>query len=72
MSSGLTGKNIVIAIALAIGVGIVGYVIGYQIDAIWLGYAGSVVAVVYLVFAYSRAQKDDAESQRPKGVSRRG
>lgn len=67
MGSGLTGKQIGIAIALAVGLGIVGTVVGARIGALWLGYSGSVVAVLYLVFGYIKAHGEE-ELQRSGGA----
>ncbi|MDP4014215.1 MAG: hypothetical protein U0990_01480 [Candidatus Nanopelagicales bacterium] len=58
MSSAITGKQIVIALALAIGLGIIGTVIGMRVGMEWLGYSGSFAAVAYLIVVYSRKEGD--------------
>jgi hypothetical protein len=72
MPSGLTGKNFAIAIALAIGIGIVGTIIGNQIDALWLGYLGSIAAAIYLIWVYMRAQDSESGTKDQSDRGRRG
>ena len=68
MPNGLTGRNLVIAILIAIIVGIVGTAIGYQIGAVWLGYAGTAAAALYLITVYMKAEEPaDTKKSGPTG-----
>jgi len=71
MPNGLSGRNLVIAILIAIVVGVIGTAIGYQIGAVWLGYAGTAAAALYLITVYMKAEEPtDTKGSGPTGGKR--
>ena len=58
MPNGLTTKDFGIAIFLAVVFTIAGFFVGQAMNALWLGYAGSVIGALYLIVRYMRTEEE--------------